>query len=417
MRSPWLIIADDLTGACDSAVAFAARGMCTEVIWRNAKTRDGIDVLACNTASREMSVTEAAHASHNALERYCAPGTKVFKKIDSTLRGQPASEIRAIHGWLGARQGSALGILAPAYPAMGRTTVAGHVHVSGQPLETTETWQRDHTYSTADLLDVLRTVDITALKVPLSTIRAPGSVLTDTLQSIAQQGAFAVCDAETQADLDALAHATTTLRSPHFFAGAGGLALALARCCEQPTVSASSIVFDLSDRGALIAVGSLARESRIAARELSSDAKVRRISVDPRVLYQASVADQDTLSREMIELIAAGVDVLAVVEFDELPPASLIPKLLTGLSAVLGPVACTASAVVATGGETAAAMLDAIEAQSIRLIDELEPGICLGVTSSPNARMLVTKAGAFGNAQCLVRVVHRLRHIRMTGRL
>ena len=70
---------------------------------------------------------------------------------------------------------------------------------------------------------------------------------------------------------------------------------------------------------------------------------------------------------------------------------------------------------MATGGETAAALLSRLGVDGIRLLDEIEPGIPLGLTLGGVSFPAVTKAGGFGNEECLKRIIARLRFIRQTG--
>jgi uncharacterized protein YgbK (DUF1537 family) len=70
---------------------------------------------------------------------------------------------------------------------------------------------------------------------------------------------------------------------------------------------------------------------------------------------------------------------------------------------------------VATGGETAAALLTRLGVHGLQLVDEIEPGIPLGLTLGEVSVPVVTKAGGFGNEECLKRILARLRFIRQTG--
>ncbi|MEO8017743.1 MAG: nucleotide-binding domain containing protein, partial [Pseudomonadota bacterium] len=90
-------------------------------------------------------------------------------------------------------------------------------------------------------------------------------------------------------------------------------------------------------------------------------------------------------------------------------------QLVSSLARILAPVARQASALVATGGETAAALLAHLGVEGLRLVDEIEPGIPLGLTLGEVSVPAVTKAGGFGNEECLKRVISRLRFIRQTG--
>src|SRR5216684_1996787 len=88
------IIADDLTGACDTGCLFAGPGP-VGVLAAPALTAAVSSVITVDTESRSLPPREAAAAIHAAARRLgerLASG-RVFKKIDSTLRGAAASDV------------------------------------------------------------------------------------------------------------------------------------------------------------------------------------------------------------------------------------------------------------------------------------------------------------------------------------
>ena len=82
------------------------------------------------------------------------------------------------------------------------------------------------------------------------------------------------------------------------------------------------------------------------------------------------------------------------------------------LADVLRPAAPHVGALFATGGETALALLNALGVNGIRLLDEIEPGVPLGLTRGALSVPVVTKAGAFGDAGTLERCLSHLRRLR-----
>ena len=60
-----------------------------------------------------------------------------------------------------------LAILAPAFPGTGRITVNGSIVVQGVPLEQTPLWARDHTYASANLVEMLASAGLSAKVLPL----------------------------------------------------------------------------------------------------------------------------------------------------------------------------------------------------------------------------------------------------------
>src|SRR5947199_3828861 len=142
----WLIIADDLTGAADCASAFAGRGFDAVV------SLDGIDceasVLSVDADSRHLPARAAAARQVTIQTAYWRPGMRLYKKIDSTLRGQPAAELAAqLSAWGRRSLPAPLAIVAPAFPATGRVTLDGRILLRELPLEQTPLWAREHTYA------------------------------------------------------------------------------------------------------------------------------------------------------------------------------------------------------------------------------------------------------------------------------
>lgn len=136
------IIADDLTGANDTAVAFARRGFPAATVLT--PVRFGLlvqeyDVIAVSTESRALPPDEA-YAAVRAVAREMAgrlagfPGTVIYKKIDSALRGPVAAELHAL---LDALPRLKRILIAPAFPAAGRTTVDGEQRLDGRPVHLT----------------------------------------------------------------------------------------------------------------------------------------------------------------------------------------------------------------------------------------------------------------------------------------
>jgi len=116
------ILADDLTGALDSAAPFAARGMHVEVALATGAIGETLceapDVLSINLGSREIGAAAARRQVEMALAALPA-GTRLFKKVDSRLKGHIAAELDAMS--------FRAALAAPAIPAFGRVVKDGCV--------------------------------------------------------------------------------------------------------------------------------------------------------------------------------------------------------------------------------------------------------------------------------------------------
>jgi uncharacterized protein YgbK (DUF1537 family) len=125
------IIADDLTGALDAAAAFAGTGTCVRVAVRPGALRAalvGADVVAVSTGSRDLAPEAAKQVVREVLADL-PPGIRLFKKVDSRLKGPIAAELAAF--------GPVPLLVVPALPEFGRLVRGGAVvgHGVAQPID------------------------------------------------------------------------------------------------------------------------------------------------------------------------------------------------------------------------------------------------------------------------------------------
>lgn len=151
------IVADDLTGALDTAAPFASRGLHVEVALDvgaiAAAVRENPAVLSVTLASREIDAAAACAAATTALAAL-PPGTRLFKKVDSRLKGHIAEELDAVP--------FRSALVAPAIPAFGRVVRNGHVQGFGveTPISVAERLGRHA--ARARILDTVTAQDMAA---------------------------------------------------------------------------------------------------------------------------------------------------------------------------------------------------------------------------------------------------------------
>ena len=185
----------------------------------------------------------------------------------------------------------------------------------------------------------------------------------------ASGGRALVADAETDPDLAVLADAGR--KAPVLLAGSAGLATALAR------------------REACAVTG-------------------RRGPLRGPLLVVAGSAHPSTRTQVMRLGRRAGLEVLAPPDDGRAGDAARRGETARSLaeSARARIERARPGAVMLTGGETAIAVLRALEAHGLRLSGQLEPGLALGTLAGGpfDGLAVLTKAGGFGDADTLVRV-------------
>src|SRR6516165_2530833 len=99
MRPSIVIVADELTGAADCGVACTAAGLSTVVVLNDAARARNLDAeaIAFDADTRHQSSEQASAATERAVRQLSSGDAMqvLYKKIDSTLRGNFAIEIAA----------------------------------------------------------------------------------------------------------------------------------------------------------------------------------------------------------------------------------------------------------------------------------------------------------------------------------
>ena len=271
------IIADDLSGATDSAVACAERGLETVVVLGDTSDPGTAEAIAFDADTRRLTSGAAAAETARLVGTYTkAHAGWLFKKVNSTLRGHVGPEIAALlnaRRHLTDRQAGqrTIAVFAPAFPALGRTTVNGRQHLNGVPLEETELWQREGIAGGASLLDMMNSAGLESRLVPIETIRGGANSIRAAMADAAEQADVLICDAETEEDLAALARASLEIAIDPVWAGSAGLIGPLLDAADvsrknptlpQPLLSAGPLLF---------VVGSLSSVSRRQAERLAKE--------------------------------------------------------------------------------------------------------------------------------------------------
>ena len=399
------VVADDLTGACDAASPFASMGL-TVVTWQ---LSGGLaaDVLAVSTGSRHLAAVEAATRNREAVQRagalWGAPGpTWIYKKIDSTLRGHPGAELGAIMAALDISRA----LVAPAFPAQGRTTVGGRQLVDGRPLEETA-FGRDVESSDVAALFRRWARNAPLRRIALETVRSGAGAICQALKAAGP--ALFVADAETETDLAALAQGVRA-SNLRLLCGSAGLSRALGQALKLATAVAGPDL-PVPPRAPVLVIAGSRHPSTLRQVEAARQQGAAVVQARDAVLSMAGEPTPGLTVEHAAAHLAGGRDVvLATGGLEESPLGALdVARRLGQLAAALlarGQV----GGLVLTGGDTALAACLAMDSRALWLQGEIEPGIAVGrlLGSRWPGLPVITKAGGFGTDQALVLAINRL---------
>jgi len=384
------VIADDLTGAADTGVQLVRAGYRTAVIFHGEEIpTTGLDAVSLDTDSR---IRPAGFAAKRVVEaaRAARDARLVYKKLDSTLRGNVTAELSAA---LGATRRPRV-VVAPAFPAAGRTTAGGVQLVHGVPVHETEARNDPRTPVYEGHVPSLLGGSFSSVGIlGVEEIADPEKV-----RRALEENECVVADAERDADLEGLVRAIPD-PSDVLWAGSAGLALALGGVYPGPRVEEDSSLPGPA-RKVLVVIGSLSGVSR---------EQLRRLVEEYGDVAAPVHAERRGAVRRAAKL-AGGVlagGPCAVVHSPGRRGGGAVIRSLAEVAAKLSERG-SFDALVMTGGSTAVAVALGLGASGIRLGGEVEAGVPWGTLIGPDPYRVVTKAGGFGGPDTLVGAVRSL---------
>ena len=385
------LIADDLTGALDSGAGFAKAGLRSVMPFGPTGTVAlpvGADVIIFNTATREGDAVVARERAREAALRLLGHGVSlIYKKMDSVLRGHPGPELSGVLDAIAITHPGARALVAPAFPAQGRTTVDGVQLVHGVPVAS-HLGRLEHA-----LAPVFASCDIR------------DATTDDDLRVIARDGVAGV---------------------RILWVGSAGLA---SQVVEAFRVSgAASETREVDTR-------SDEPDSGAGSGEVWNAVRPERVIVVAGTVHHATVVqvealvadgwghiafdiggpdgwpDEREILRAMTNCSASGVVVSTHANLaGHSHPDEVIPSLVRNAVTLLDRIAPIVSTLlmdgrtglVVTGGETAQHLFTGIGVTSVDVSGEALPGIPIGVMEFDGVRVRVaTKSGGFGGSDAL----------------
>jgi uncharacterized protein YgbK (DUF1537 family) len=377
-----ILIADDLTGACDTGVQFARCGLsCRVELKLNARGTPPADVLAFNTNSRGDSAGQCRRKIED-LAASCSrlKANAIFKKIDSTLRGNVGEEIATT---LRAFQCEAA-IIAPAFPAMRRLVRNGVLH-----------WADYSGSGEIDICAVLAQQGISSDQHSLmsSAMEDFGSDFDAQVRAGKQ---FFIVDCDSQHDLHFWVAAGSAISRRILWVGSAGLGIALAEHMAKSGVR--RFVSNLTDAPMLFVMGSPHTASLRQKKILLSETGAMEVAPSAETVGIARRALHD--KRHLVITIEQGMREFSLRQFFD------------GLSDI------RVAALFLTGGDTGTLACNAIGAHSIDLRDEILPGFPWGILEGGmfHGLPVASKSGSFGEEDALLDCAEFFAPARKTSR-
>jgi D-threonate/D-erythronate kinase len=427
MSQRCLLIADDLTGAADAGAQFAKRGLRTLLISLLDDAKIDFskythrDVLVINTDSRGLSPEKAFLKVSNLLKRFDQKLFPIiYKKIDSTLRGNVGYEIDAILK----ETKESLCFMAPSYPEQNRTLVGGILIVGEKPLALTEVAQNTASpIQESHVYKILQNQSQNSVGwIDLTHVASSHERLRKTVDEERKKGdQIIIFDAVSRGDLKNIVETAFYTERIPLFVGSAGLAEEVAK---KLTPSREKTSQKMKPFKHILVVSGTASSvthqqlGQVARRPVPSFRLNRSLITGEKRKTQE---EKKELTKKIANALSQGIAILKAPSEMLSSKDSTEPPIHLQITKTLASVALLALeaskikpaylALILTGGETAQNVINGLEPEGIEIEGELLEGIVRGhlIGGDWDGLTVVPKAGAFGKEDALERIVEMLK--------
>ena len=425
------IVADDLTGANDTALQFFMKGSNTEIILDvNSLNENHLNVetwALCNETRNidpEIAGKTVYETTKLLKEKF---GIEYFyKKIDSTLRGNISVEILAM---LEATEYDAA-IVAPAFVQEGRITIGGYQLLKGIPIERTDAARdpRAPIYESY-IPDILKRGLSTSAhelvgSIEMKTIaKGAGPIALKLNELISAGKKLIVMDSVSTVDFEQIVLAMQKSSYNILPAGSAGLAHALGGVWLgeiKPPVQKKVPMLPK-----LILSGSATSTTALQIKKLQEDTDIENtyfisLHLDD-ILKEPDEALIERIASNLVKENIVAVHVCDLKEelTEEYAKNRLIDEgitkeeLATKIIDFLAKLACRVKQcaefiLITIGGETSYRCSKAINCEYLQVVDAILPSIPLCMDA--NAQLIVTKSGNLGTSSTLIDILKYFEH-------
>lgn len=423
------ILADDLTGANDTALQFMLNGADTNILLNKdiePKPAASQQAWAISTESRNISAQEAFEKVKDAVSMFAEKIKPDFfyKKIDSTVRGNIAVEVLSmleVLGWDAA-------IVMPAFPQEGRTTVGGYHLLRGVPIERTEMAIDPHSPITESHLPTMLKeqlgvnledlVDSVKLKTVMD---GAGPILKKINKKVEDGAKIIVMDAVSTVDLEQIALAMEKSNYKLLPVGTAAAAKVLSNIWLSSPEEHDVLPVKLPKLPKLIISGSATQitAKQIEKFEQNEDYEEKSLIIELDMDTVLAGVSEELVARVVSNLYGSNIVLIHTSKllnnFDgfasdtkdtDLTKSGLANLVTDYLAELTQKVLAQKKAVLVTlGGETSYKCCNSINANQLQLIDEVMSAIALS-KSAMSDQWIVTKSGNLGGVNTLIEILN-----------
>ena len=418
------IIADDLTGANDTALQFHLRGANTRILLDGEyipQKNEETEVWALSTESRNIDEWEAVEKVERAVKSFLENFSfeYYYKKIDSTLRGHTMLDIL----------GYDAAIIIPAFPQEGRITVGGYHLLKGVPIGRTEIAMDPHSPILESHIPTLLRSQLKEKQkelvgtIDLKTImNGAGPILIKINELIKDGKKLIIADSTSITDIEQLALAIKKCDKKLLPAGTAAGAQVLGKSWLSGIEKEREPV-KLPKLPKFIVSGTATNITAEQIHKLEQSDDYNDVNFIPLETSDILEGVNNDIVERIINNLNSGVTVAVhtshlIANFDgfsddsfnaELTKEKLSSMITDYLAELARRVLEQINVILITlGGETSYKCCKSINSNELKLIDEVAPAISLCVDT--HGRWIVTKSGNLGNTRTLIEILDYFKH-------
>ena len=423
------IIADDLTGANDTALQFKLNGADTNILLHTdiePTSADCQQAWAIATESRNISPQEAFDKVKVATQLFVDKINPDFfyKKIDSTVRGNIAVEVLSmleVLEWDAA-------IIMPAFPQEGRITVGGYHLLKGVPIERTEMARDPHSPIYESHLPTLlkqqlgENLEDLVDSLKLKTIMDGAGPILKKINTLIEKGAkIIVADAVSTTDLEQIVLAMGKSNYKILPVGTAAAAKVLSNEWFQKPEEGEVLGVKLPQLPKFIVSGSATQitATQIDKFEQSAEFEENSLIIELDMNTVLGEVTEELVERICSRLVNNNIVMVhtskLLKNFDGFSEDTIKADLTkSGLANVITDFLATLTkrvlgrkraVLITLGGETSYKCCNAIDANQLQLIDEVLPAIALSKNANSD-QWIVTKSGNLGGVNTLLEILN-----------
>ena len=420
------IIADDLTGANDTALQFHNRGAKTKILLNHdyvPDRKDATEVWAISSESRNCSPEEAVERVKKSVTVFAEKFSfeYYYKKIDSTLRGHIALETLTMLEILEYDAS----IIIPAFPQEGRITIGGYHLLKGVPIGRTEIAIDPHspileshvpTLLKSQLgenyANLIGTIDLKTI------MNGAGPILIKINELIKEGKRLIIADTASITDIEQIALAIKKCDKKILPAGTAAAAQILGKFW-LPENNEDKEIFKIEKLPKFIVSGTATQITAEQIKQLEQSDDYNNINFIPLGVKEIIDGVSEELVSRIVTNLKSGMTVCVhtsnlIANFDGFSDDSFnaeltkekLASMITDYLAELTKLVLRQVRVVLImlGGETSYKCCNAINSEVLSLIEETAPAISL--TLDANNEWIVTKSGNLGKTKTLIDILN-----------